>query len=155
MAKPSPWRDFYDGDIAPRRHSSPFGDTYQPLVTPIAIWRQASQRRDGRENLITFCCPMLYICCPRDGYRDVISAGLSRFGDPRRRSAICVAVPRQLSPFRDSCRAMARHLVVQCKLSRPISPFRDRRGTAILAATAVAKVVQQAHYFGGSGETLQ
>ena len=93
-AKPSPWRDFYNGDIAPRRHSSPFGDTYQPLATPIAIWRQASQRRDGRENLITFCCPMLYLCCPRDGYRDVISAGLSRFGDPRRHSAICVAVQR-------------------------------------------------------------
>ena len=144
MAKPSPWRDFYDGDIAPRRHSSPFGDMYQPLATPIAIWQQASQRRDGHQNLITFCCPMLYRCCPRDGYRDVISAGLSRFGDPRRRSAICVAVLRQLSPFRDSCRATARHLVVQCKLSRPISPFHDRRGTAILAATAVAKVVQQA-----------
>ena len=151
MAKPSPWRDFYDGDIAPRRHASPFGDTYQPLATSIAvwrhifsIWRQASQRRDGRENLITFCCPMLYLCCPRDGYRDVISAGLSRFGDPCRRSAICVAVPQQLSPFHDSCRATARHLVVQCKLSRPISPFRDRRETAILAATAVAKVVQQA-----------
>ena len=89
---------------------------------------------------------MLYLCCPRDGYCDVISAGLSRFGDPRRRSAICIAVPRQLSPFRDSCRAKARHLVVQCKLSRPISPFRDRRGTAILATTAVAKVVQQAQY---------
>ena len=89
---------------------------------------------------------MLYLCCPRDGYRDVISAGLPRFGDPRRRSAICIAVLRQLSPFRDSCRAKARHLVVQCKLSRPISPFRDRRGTAILAATAVAKVVQQAQY---------
>ena len=42
MAKPSPWRDFYDGDIAPRRHSSPFGDTYQPLATSIAIWRHIS-----------------------------------------------------------------------------------------------------------------
>ena len=116
MAKPSPWRDFYDGDIAPRRHSSPFGDTYQPLATPIAIWRQASQRRDGRENLITFCCTMLYLCCPRDGYRDVISAGLSRFGDPRRRSAICVAVPRQLSRYGEapSCamQAIAAHLAV-------------------------------------------
>ena len=128
------------------RHVSTSGDTHRHMATPIAIWRQASQRRDGRENLITFCCLMLYLCCPRDGYRDVISAGLSRFGDPRRRSVICVAVLRQLSPFRDSCRAMARHLVVQCKLSWPISPFRDRRGTAILAATAVAKVVQQAQY---------
>ena len=132
--------------IAIWRHVSTSGDTLRHMATPIAIWRQASQRRDGRENLITFCCPMLYLCCPRDGYRDVISAGLSRFGDPRRPSAICVAVPWQLSPFRDSCRATARHLVVQCKLSRPISPFRDRRGTAILGATAVAKVVQQAQY---------
>ena len=79
------------------------------------------QRRDGRENLITFCCPMLYLCCPRDGYRDVISAGLSRFGDPRRRSATAVAVPRQLSRYGEapSCamQAIAAHL----------SPFRDRR----------------------------
>ena len=78
-------------------------------------------------------------------YRDVISAVLSRFGDPRRPSAICIALPRYASLSRNSSRATVRHLVVQSKLSRPISPFRDRRGTAILAATAVAKVVQQAH----------
>ena len=46
---------------------------------------------------------------------------------------ILVAVPGQPSPFRDSCRATARHLVVHS-------------ATAILAATAVAKVVQQAQY---------
>ena len=102
--------------ISPRRR-------LRHAATALAVWRRPS---------------------PRLCNRPVISAGLSRFGDPRRRSAICVAILRQLSPFRDSCRAMARHLVVQCKLSRPISPFRDRRGTAILAATAVAKVVQQA-----------
>ena len=71
-------------------------------------------------------------------YRDVISAVLSRFGDPRRPSAICIAVPQQLSRYGEAS------IVVQCKLSRPISPFHDRRGTAILAATAVAKVVQHA-----------
>ena len=113
------------------RHPSPYGDTHRHMVTPIAIWRQVSQRRDGCENLITFCCPMLYLCCPRDGYRDVISAGLSRFGDPRHRSAICVAVPRQLSPFRDSCRATARHLVVQCKLSWPNASDSRCQGCAI------------------------
>ena len=75
-------------------------------------------------------------------YRDVISAVLSRFGDPRRPSVICIALPRYASPSRNSSRTTARHLLVQCKLSRPISPFRDHRGTAILAATAVASVVQ-------------
>ena len=35
---------------------------------------------------------------------------------------------------------------MQCKLSWPISRFRDRRGTAILATTAVANLVQWAHY---------
>ena len=43
---------------------------------------------------------------------------------------ILVALPRYASPTRNSSRATARylvvHLVVQCKLSRPISPFRDR-----------------------------
>ena len=75
------------------------------------------QRRDGRENLITFCCPMLYLCCPRDGYRDVISAGLSRFGDPRRRSATAVAIPRQPSPFCDSRRHSATAVAVPRQLS--------------------------------------
>ena len=55
---------------------------------------------------------------------------------------ILVALPRYVSPSRNSSRATARHLVVQCELSRPISPFHDRRGTAILAATAIANLVQ-------------
>ena len=49
-------------------------------------------------------------------YRDVISAVLSRFGDPRRPSAICVAVPQQLSRYGEasSCamQAIAAHLAV-------------------------------------------
>ena len=40
MAKPSPWRDFYDGDIAPRRHPSPYGDTFPDLATGVAKARQ-------------------------------------------------------------------------------------------------------------------
>ena len=61
MAKPSPWRDFYDGDIAPRRHSSPFGDTHRHMATHFPIWRQASQRRDSVENLITFCIQLVWV----------------------------------------------------------------------------------------------
>ena len=49
-------------------------------------------------------------------YRDVISVVLSCFGDPRRRSAICVAVPQQLSRYGEasSCamQAIAAHLAV-------------------------------------------
>ena len=51
MAKPSLWRDFYDGDIiatatliAIWRHPPPYGDTHRHMATPIAIWGQASQR---------------------------------------------------------------------------------------------------------------
>ena len=97
------------------------------------------QRRDGRENLITFWGPMLYQCCPRDGYRDVISAGLSRFGDPRRRSATAVAVPRQPSPFRDSRRRSSTAVAVP----RQPSPFRDSRRRS---ATAVAVPRQLSRY---------
>ena len=105
------------------------------MATPIAIWRQASQRRDGRENLITFCCPMLYLCCPRDGYRDVISVGLSRFGDPRRRSAICVAVPRQLSRYGEapSCAMQAiaaHHAVPRPSRNRDFGRNSRRQGCA-------------------------
>ena len=49
-------------------------------------------------------------------YCDVISVVLSRFGDPRRRSAICVAIPQQLSRYGEasSCamQAIAAHLAV-------------------------------------------
>ena len=129
MAKPSPWRDFYDGDIAPRRHSSPFGDIHRHMATGVA---KARRPRELDHILLSNAVPMLskrwlprcYLC-----WSVALWWSSSPFRDMRRRSAL---------------RATARHLVVQCKLSRPISPFRDRRGTAILAATAVAKVVQQA-----------
>ena len=65
-------------------------------------------------------------------YHDVISAVLSRFGDPRRPSAICVALPRYALPSCNSSRATARHRLVQCKLSRPISPFHDLRPSPVL-----------------------
>ena len=150
----APWRSHRRGEISMTAISCP-GDTHrhlvtrinlwrQPLAMGVAIWRQASQRRDGRENLITFCCPMLYLCCPRDGYRDVISAGLSHFGDPRRRSATAVAIPRQLSRYGEapSCamQAIAAHLAVP-------RPSRNRD----FGRDTVAKVVQQAHYWWSTG----
>ena len=97
------------------RHPSPYGDTFP-------IWRQASQRRDSRENLITFCIqlvPMLskrwlprcYLCCSVAHWWSS-----SPFRDMCRPSAICVAVPQQLSRLRNSSsfamQAIAAHLAV-------------------------------------------
>ena len=49
-------------------------------------------------------------------YRNVISAVLSRFGDPHRPSAICVAVPQQLSCYGEAStcamQAIAAHLTI-------------------------------------------
>ena len=63
-------------------------------------------------------------------YRDVISAVLSRFGDSRRPSAICVAVPQQLSRYGEasSCamQAIAAHLAVR-RLLRNRDFGRDSR----------------------------
>ena len=82
------------------------------MATHDPIWRQASQRRDSRDNLITFCIQLVPMLSKR-WQAGEIKKVLSRFGDPRCRSAICVAVPRQLSRY-----------IVRCKLSWPISPFR-------------------------------
>ena len=41
------------------RHASTFGDTHRHMATHFPIWRQASQRRDSRENLITFCIQLV------------------------------------------------------------------------------------------------
>ena len=133
------------------------------MATHFPIWRQASQRRDSRENLITFCIQLVPVrmlskrwqageikkgksgsvatlssskmaerasvfpqvaaevfWLPKQKrlscYRDVIAAVLSRFGDPRRPSAICVAIPQQLSRYGEasSCamQAIAAHLAV-------------------------------------------
>ena len=145
--------------------------------------RQASQRRDSRENLITFCIQLVPVRMLSKRWQagEIKKAKVEALppyrhprwlkglafshrwqhkssGYPNRRGCrdtamlsllfcalvILVALPRYASPSRNSSRTTARHLVVQCKLSRPISPSRDRRGTAILSATAVAKVVQQA-----------
>ena len=148
MAKPSPWRDFDDGDIVPRRHSSTFGDTHQPLATPIAIWRHISRFGDRRskrwqageikkakvEALPPYRHPrwlkglafshaqvaaeVFRLAKQKrlSRYRDVISAVLSRFGDPRRPSAIYVTVPQQLSRYGEAStcgmQGIAAHLAV-------------------------------------------
>ena len=181
--KPSPWRDFYDGDIAPRRHSSPFRDTHQPLATPIAIWRHISRfgadvakARQPREldHILHSVSTGIRMLSKRwqageikkplssskmaerasvfpqvaaevfrlakqkrlSRYRDVISAVLSRFGDPRRPSAICVAVPQQLSRYGEAStsamQAIADHLAVpRPSRNRDFGRDNRRQGCAI------------------------
>ena len=78
-------------------------------------------------------------------YRDVISAVLSRFGDPRRPSAICVAIPQQLSRYGEaSCCAMqaiAAHLAVP-RPSRNRDFGRDsrRQGCATGPMSVIAQI---------------
>ena len=47
MAKPSPWRDFYGGDIARD------GDTHHHLATRINLWRHPSPYGDTFPDLAT------------------------------------------------------------------------------------------------------
>ena len=106
MAKPSPWRDFYDGDIAPRRHSSPFGDTYQPLATSIAIWRHIpdlarglAKARQPRELDHILHSVSTY------AVQEMATAMLSLLFC--RALVILVALPRYASPSRNSSRDSA------------------------------------------------
>ena len=52
-------------------------------------------------------------------YRDVISAVLSRFGDPRRPSAICVAVPQQLSRYGKASTCAMQAIAAYLAVPRP------------------------------------
>ena len=161
--------------IAIWRHVSTSGNTHRHMMTHFPIWRQASQRRDSHENLITFCIQLVPVRMLSKRWQageikkgksgSVATLSSSKMAERAtamlsllfcRALVILVALPRYASPSRNSSRATARHLVVQCKLSRPKSRFRDSCGMARWAApwdgemgremgTAVAKVVQQAH----------
>ena len=126
--------------VATRRQPSRHGEA---LAVERFLWRRYRRHGDTHRHLaapIAMATPIAIWRHP------------SPFGDRRRQGetvavATAVAVPRRLSPSHDSCRATARHLVVQCKLSRPTCRRSATVATAILAATAVAKVVQQAQYY--------
>ena len=149
--------------IAISRHATTFGDTHRHMATHFPIWRQASQRRDSRENLITFCIQLVPVrmlskrwrnkkgksgsvatlssskmaerasVFPQvaaevfrlakqkrlSRYRDVISAVLSRFGDPRCPSAICVAIPQQLSRYGEASTCAMQAIVAHLAVPQP------------------------------------
>ena len=52
-------------------------------------------------------------------YRDVISAILLRFGDPHRPSAICVAVPQQLSRYGEASTCAMQAIAARLAVPRP------------------------------------
>ena len=51
-------------------------------------------------------------------YRNVISAVLSRFGDPHHPSAICVAVPQQLSRYGEASTCAMEAIVAHLAIPR-------------------------------------
>ena len=169
MAKPSPWRDFYDGDIPLWRHSSPFAtrinlwrhpspyvDTFPDLATGVAKARQPREldhilhsvstgtyaiqemagwrNQKGKSGSVTtlssskmaerasvfpqVAAEVFQLAKQKrlSRYLDVISAVLSHFGDPRRPSAIYIAVPQQLSRYGEAStcgmQAIAAHLAI-------------------------------------------
>ena len=84
LAKPSPWRAFYDGDIVAT--ATPVAIR---LARPVAIWRDPSPSGETRRHLAR----------PVAIWRDP-----SPFGETRHHLATPVAIWRHPSPFGDGCR---------------------------------------------------
>ena len=111
------WRSPRRGEIfmtaisSPRRHSSPFGDTHRNgdthrhMATPIAIWRQASPRRDSRDNLITFCIQLVPMLSKRWQAGEIKKAkveALQPYRHPRWLKELGVSSTHALTPSSDT-----------------------------------------------------
>ena len=132
------------------RHPSPYGDTFPDLATGVA---QARQPRE-LDHILHSVSTGTYAIQEMAGWRNkkgksgnVATLSSSKMAErassfPQVAAEVFrLAKQKRLSRYRDVISAVRTLVIlVQCKLSRLISPFHDRHGTAILAA--VASVVQ-------------